>query len=198
MTRTRSGVGGSRRRSSCGCVCTSRSQSAIAILSAGWRIEASRFATKPLKVEHRKVEHRKTKPYTPQTNGLVERFNGRVQREVLGIAIYNHRDLEKRLEGFNQAYDMRRQRRAQRRLTRSDRATSPCGRARPRQSSLRASRPTRLASSPPGRRRQGGPASIQLGVWRRIQPTADGRDYASIDPGPMISIGLGWSTRSRH
>jgi transposase InsO family protein len=35
-----------------------------------------------------KVEHRKTKPYTPQTNGLAERFNGRVQREVLG-----HHDL---------------------------------------------------------------------------------------------------------
>jgi transposase InsO family protein len=34
-----------------------------------------------------KLEHRKTKPYTPQTNGLVERFNGRVQREVLGITI---------------------------------------------------------------------------------------------------------------
>jgi transposase InsO family protein len=31
------------------------------------------------------VEHRKTRPYTPRTNGMVERFNGRVQREVLGI-----------------------------------------------------------------------------------------------------------------
>jgi transposase InsO family protein len=57
-----------------------------------------------------KVEHRKTKPYTPQTNGLVERFNGRVQREVLGITIYSHRDLEMLLKGFNQAYNRRRQR----------------------------------------------------------------------------------------
>jgi transposase InsO family protein len=56
------------------------------------------------------VVHRKTRPYTPQTNGLVERFNGRVQREVLGITIYSHRDLEKLLKGFNQAYNMRRQR----------------------------------------------------------------------------------------
>src|SRR5512133_1672677 len=30
-----------------------------------------------------KVQHRMTKPYTPQTNSLVERFNGRVQHEVL-------------------------------------------------------------------------------------------------------------------
>ena len=56
------------------------------------------------------MEHRKTKPYTPQTNGLVERFNGRVQREVLGITIYSHRDLETLLKGFNQAYNRRRQR----------------------------------------------------------------------------------------
>src|ERR687898_2806716 len=57
-----------------------------------------------------KVEHRTTKPYTPQTNGLVERFNGRVQREVLGITIYSHEDLETLLKGFNQAYNQRRQR----------------------------------------------------------------------------------------
>ena len=56
------------------------------------------------------MEHRTTKPYTPQTNGLVERFNGRVQREVLGITIYSHRDLETLLKGFNQAYNRRRQR----------------------------------------------------------------------------------------
>jgi transposase InsO family protein len=57
-----------------------------------------------------KLEHRRTKPYTPQTNGLVERFNGPVQREVLGITIYSHRDLETLLKGFNQAYNRRRQR----------------------------------------------------------------------------------------
>jgi transposase InsO family protein len=56
------------------------------------------------------VEHRKTRPYTPQTNGLAERFNGRVQREVLGITIYSHADLEDLLHGFNQAYNARRQR----------------------------------------------------------------------------------------
>jgi transposase InsO family protein len=56
------------------------------------------------------VEHRKTRPYTPRTNGMVERFNGRVQREVLGITVASHRDLERRLLGFNSAYNARRQR----------------------------------------------------------------------------------------
>src|SRR3954453_4034278 len=55
------------------------------------------------------VEHRKTRPYTPKTNGMVERFNGRIQREVLGITIANHRDLDTLLRGFNQAYNARRQ-----------------------------------------------------------------------------------------
>ena len=41
---------------------------------------------------------------------MVERFNGRVQREVLGITIAGHRDLERLLAGFNQAYNARRQR----------------------------------------------------------------------------------------
>jgi transposase InsO family protein len=56
------------------------------------------------------LKHRKTRPYTPQTNGMVERFNGRVQREVLGITVYSHRDLETLLLGFNVAYNGRRQR----------------------------------------------------------------------------------------
>src|SRR3954464_12220788 len=54
--------------------------------------------------------HRKTRPYTPRTDGMVERFNGRVQREVLGITVASHRDLERLLEGFSSAYNARRQR----------------------------------------------------------------------------------------
>jgi transposase len=56
------------------------------------------------------VTHRKTRPDTPRTNGMVERFNGRIQREVLGITVASHRDLETLLQGFNQAYNARRQR----------------------------------------------------------------------------------------
>jgi hypothetical protein len=35
----------------------------------------------------------------------VERFNGWVQREVLGITIGSHRDPETLRKGFNQAYN---------------------------------------------------------------------------------------------
>jgi hypothetical protein len=75
------------------------------------------------------VEHRKTRPDTPRTNGprpapagrrcadgssalrsMAERSNGRVQREVLGITVAGHRDLERLLVGFNAAYNARRQR----------------------------------------------------------------------------------------
>lgn len=57
-----------------------------------------------------KVIHRTTKPYTPQTNGMVERFNGRIASEVLGINVAGHADLEILLTGFNRAYNRRRQR----------------------------------------------------------------------------------------
>jgi transposase InsO family protein len=60
--------------------------------------------------ERHGVQHRKTRPYTPKTNGMVERFNGRVQREVLGITLYSHSDLEIVLRGFNAAYNSCRQR----------------------------------------------------------------------------------------
>src|ERR687884_92855 len=56
------------------------------------------------------AEYRHTKPYSPQTNGMAERFNGRVGTEVLGITIYSHQDLEQLLRGFNAAYNARRQR----------------------------------------------------------------------------------------
>jgi transposase InsO family protein len=58
----------------------------------------------------RGVAHRKTRPYTPRTNGMVERFNGRIQREVLGLTVASHRDLERLLKGFNAAYNARCQR----------------------------------------------------------------------------------------
>jgi len=54
------------------------------------------------------VQCRKTRPFTPKTYGMVERFNGRVQREVLGITLYSHVDLEIVLRGFNAAYNGRR------------------------------------------------------------------------------------------
>ena len=56
------------------------------------------------------VEHRKTRPYTPKTNGMVERFNDRVQREMLGITLYIHQDLETVLSYFNRAHNGRSQR----------------------------------------------------------------------------------------
>ncbi len=56
------------------------------------------------------AQYRHTRPRTPQTNGMVERFNGRIGSEVLGITIHSHRALEQLLRGFNAAYNARRQR----------------------------------------------------------------------------------------
>ena len=47
------------------------------------------------------VQHRKTKPYTPQTNGMVEHFNGRIGREVLVMCIGTHDALERLLRRYN-------------------------------------------------------------------------------------------------
>jgi hypothetical protein len=41
---------------------------------------------------------------------MAERFNGRIEREVLTIAVGSHRDLERLLKGYNQAYNARPQR----------------------------------------------------------------------------------------
>ncbi len=54
--------------------------------------------------------YRHTRPSSPHTNGMVERFDGRVGGEVLGITVWSHRQLERLLRGFNAAYDARRQR----------------------------------------------------------------------------------------
>lgn len=54
--------------------------------------------------------YRHIKPRTPQTNGMVERFNGRIVSEVLAITVYSHDHLEQLLRGFNAAYNARRQR----------------------------------------------------------------------------------------
>lgn len=56
------------------------------------------------------IDRRKTKPYTPQTKGMVERFNGRIGREVLIMSIGTHDALERLLHGYNLAYNARRQR----------------------------------------------------------------------------------------
>src|SRR3954469_14365044 len=56
------------------------------------------------------ADYRHTKPRTPQTNGMVERFNGRIGSEVLAITVYSHQQLEQLLRGFNAAYNARRQR----------------------------------------------------------------------------------------
>lgn len=57
-----------------------------------------------------KVPHRQTKPYTPQTNGMVKRVNGRIASDVFGISVASHADLEILLTSFNHAYNRRRQR----------------------------------------------------------------------------------------
>ena len=56
------------------------------------------------------AEWRHTRPRSPQTSGMVERFNGRVGSEVLGITIHSHAELERLLRGFDAACNARRQR----------------------------------------------------------------------------------------
>ncbi|WP_193563073.1 DDE-type integrase/transposase/recombinase, partial [Acetobacter tropicalis] len=56
------------------------------------------------------IDRRRTKAYSPQTNGMVERFNGRVATEVLPVCVSSHKDLEILLRGFCFAYNHRPQR----------------------------------------------------------------------------------------
>ena len=70
------------------------------------------------------AQYRHTKPRTPQTNGMVERFNGRISSEVLGEAGQRFRQAmlggmarrginiysDRALEQLRRAYNARRQR----------------------------------------------------------------------------------------
>ena len=56
------------------------------------------------------IDRRRTKAYSPQTNDMVERFNGRVATEVLPVCVSSHKDLEILLRGFCFAYNHRPQR----------------------------------------------------------------------------------------
>ena len=56
------------------------------------------------------AEYHHTQPYSPHTNCMMERFNGRAGSEVLGITIPFHDDLEQVLRGFNAICNARRQR----------------------------------------------------------------------------------------
>jgi hypothetical protein len=58
---------------------------------------------------HRKIlsrpyaDHRQKRAHTPSASGVVERFNGRIVRKMLGITIYARQELEQPLRGRNAA-----------------------------------------------------------------------------------------------
>src|SRR5918997_79956 len=54
--------------------------------------------------------HLSVKEDMTEPNATAERFNGRIEREVLTITVGSHRDLERLLKGYNQAYNARPQR----------------------------------------------------------------------------------------
>jgi len=55
--------------------------------------------------EHHAVEHRLIPPYRPRTNGMVERFNGRIS-DVLNTHQFDARDdLETTLKRYNWLYN---------------------------------------------------------------------------------------------
>ncbi len=51
------------------------------------------------------IEHRLTKPKTPQTNGMVERFNGRLRQVLRSHHFNSAEDLEKTLHRFAWLYN---------------------------------------------------------------------------------------------
>ena len=110
-----------------------------------------------------KVQHRTTKPYTPQTNGLVERFNGRVQREVLGITIHSHRGSRDAAQGLQPG------------LQQAD--VSACSRARS---------PEQVGATAPGRRARSWPTRassrpIQMRLPQALQVVARAKEVSHPD-----------------
>ena len=119
-----------------------------------------------------------TRPYTPRTNGMAERFNGRVQREVLGITIHSHADLETLLHGFNRAYNARRQRvlGGVSPMRRSDDGSRASAAIKSRRQPRSAPRSVRRQGPHDRRSRQGRLASRQLGRRNRgALPAAGGQ-----------------------
>jgi len=51
------------------------------------------------------IQHRLTKPYTPQTNGMVERFNGRIEEILDKNKFNNYNHLIVALEGYVKCYN---------------------------------------------------------------------------------------------
>ena len=52
-----------------------------------------------------KIEHRLTKPYTPKTNGMVERFNGRVEEILAENNFSDYSQLEKSFKYYLSCYN---------------------------------------------------------------------------------------------
>ena len=51
------------------------------------------------------IEHRLTKPRSPQTNGMVERFNGRIAELLKGRRFDSRAHLEELLQDYQRAYN---------------------------------------------------------------------------------------------
>ncbi|MCP4055226.1 MAG: IS481 family transposase [Mesoflavibacter sp.] len=54
-----------------------------------------------------KIDHRLTKPYTPKTNGMVERFNRRIKDLLKGNRVGNIKELENLLLSYRETYNNR-------------------------------------------------------------------------------------------
>jgi hypothetical protein len=51
------------------------------------------------------IEHRLTKPYTPKTNGMIERFNRRISEVLKSTHFRSAQELEQTLLGYARVYN---------------------------------------------------------------------------------------------